>query len=393
MPKAPPRLDPANPVHGFALEMRKLRLRAGDPSLAELARAMTCSHSTVSAYINGRRLPLPRQLASFVLACKGDPSDWLERLGEVRGRLGCLSVAEVLEDDFEPHSNEVGERARTAADNSIGTAGPEVEKTTSAATSRSPKTQTGTLPGGNPDDGPTYRRIANDLRRAIESGELKPGVLLPTEPDLAGQYETKRNTIRDAIKLLTSQGLAETRPGQGTFVTRNRFVTMMSSSGSTEGLGSHVAVDHGTPQHSEPRVEIRTALGRLAAQLHVAERSELISRQQQRWIDGDPWSLQTSLYPMELIRKGADRLLETKPITGGTGDYLDHELGIKPARSRDEIRVRTPDPDEITFFRLPDDSRKSVIEVSRITYDEQGSPVLLTITVYPADRNWLAYEI
>jgi GntR family transcriptional regulator len=136
-----------------------------------------------------------------------------------------------------------------------------------------------------------------------------------------------------------------------------------------------------------------TALGRLAEQLQIAERSELISREQQRWIDGDPWSLQTNFYPMELVRKGASRLLETKPIAGGTASYLEHELGIKQVRARDEIRVRVPDPREYDFFRLPADGRIWVLEVSRTAYDEQDHPILLTITVYPADRNHLAYEI
>jgi transcriptional regulator with XRE-family HTH domain len=93
MPKAPPRLDPADPVHNFARQMRSLRLHAGDPSLGELARAMSCSHSTISAYLNGRRLPPPRQLASFVLACKGNTADFLQRLESAREQLNQLPVA------------------------------------------------------------------------------------------------------------------------------------------------------------------------------------------------------------------------------------------------------------------------------------------------------------
>jgi hypothetical protein len=94
MPKARPWLDPVEPVPSFAREMRNLRLRAGDPSLQQLARAMACSHSTVSAYLNGRRLPPPRQLESFVLACQGNAEDWLERLEAVREQLDSLPARE-----------------------------------------------------------------------------------------------------------------------------------------------------------------------------------------------------------------------------------------------------------------------------------------------------------
>ena len=76
-----------------------------------------------------------------------------------------------------------------------------------------------------------YQQIAEDLRAQIESGALAPGAQLPTELELRDRYDSSRNTIRDAIKRLTSQGLVETRPGQGTFVTRSvdPFVTVLTS--------------------------------------------------------------------------------------------------------------------------------------------------------------------
>ena len=67
---------------------------------------------------------------------------------------------------------------------------------------------------------PIYRQIADDLRHQIETGELRPGEQLETEIELREKYNASRNTIRDAIKLLTTRGLIETRPGQGTFVVR-----------------------------------------------------------------------------------------------------------------------------------------------------------------------------
>ena len=77
---------------------------------------------------------------------------------------------------------------------------------------------------------PMYQQIAEDLQAQIESGLLEPGAQLPTEFELRDRYNSSRNTIRDAIKRLTSQGLVETRPGQGTFVTRrvDPFVTVLS---------------------------------------------------------------------------------------------------------------------------------------------------------------------
>ena len=65
---------------------------------------------------------------------------------------------------------------------------------------------------------PMYRQIAEDLREQIESGAIGPGHQLRTELELREHYGASRNTVRDAIKWLTSLGLVETKPGQGTFV-------------------------------------------------------------------------------------------------------------------------------------------------------------------------------
>lgn len=90
MPRQAPRLDPDDPVQALALELRIMVLRAGSPPVAELARKMSCSHPTVSAYLNGRRLPPPDQLRGLVQACGGDWAYWqreLEKAHEQRSRL------------------------------------------------------------------------------------------------------------------------------------------------------------------------------------------------------------------------------------------------------------------------------------------------------------------
>src|SRR5215813_14646809 len=87
---------------------------------------------------------------------------------------------------------------------------------------------------------PMYRQIADDLRGKIDSGEIAHGAQLPTEIELMDAYSASRNTVRDAIKLLTTRGMVEPRPGQGTFVVETiiPFVTTLTGdpgAGSGEG--------------------------------------------------------------------------------------------------------------------------------------------------------------
>jgi GntR family transcriptional regulator len=245
---------------------------------------------------------------------------------------------------------------------------------------------------------PMYRQIAEDLRRQIDAGELLPGAQLKTELELREKYDASRNTVRDAIKWLITRGLVETRPGQGTFVVQDivPFITTLSDP-DTGGAGE-VGVYEATEEAVKPRkasassvrLEIQEADGQVAGDLGIAERTPVISRHQKRFIDGTPWSMQTSFYPRSLEVLGASRLLQAPDITNGTMAYLKEALGIEQAGWRDTITVRAPDEVEAGFFGLPDDGRVPVIETRRTAFDKKGMPVRVTVSVYPADRNQFA---
>ena len=243
-----------------------------------------------------------------------------------------------------------------------------------------------------------YRQIADDLRGKIESGEIAPGAQLPTEIELMDQYDASRNTVRDAIKLLTTRGLVEARAGQGTFVVEkvNPFVTMLTGEPDagveTDVYIAEVKAGGREPHNSTPRVEIQTANAVVADSLRISEGDQVVSRHQERLIDRTPWSLQTSFYPMSLVDKGATRLIQATDIKGGAVAYLG-EKGIKQVGYRDSISVRAPDDREQAFFRLPADGRVPVFEVYRIAFDENGDRIRLTITVYPVDRNRLLISV
>jgi GntR family transcriptional regulator len=242
---------------------------------------------------------------------------------------------------------------------------------------------------------PLYREIAEDLRRQIDSGELTAGSKLPTEPELRERYAASRNTVRDAIKTLMTLTLVETRPGQGTFVIAKPepVVIRLGSHPETGLVGDslyYAAADGSggrSVEVSSPRVEVRRADGVVAGKLQLEKGGQLISRHQQRYISSVPWSLQTSFYPMALVGAGATRLLDADDIALGTDQYLAETLSIRPVGGDEWLAVRPPDTNEAAFFGLPEDGRVSVVESIRTGYDQNGRPVRVTATVYPADRH------
>ncbi len=253
---------------------------------------------------------------------------------------------------------------------------------------------------------PMYRRIAGDLRDQIESGVIAPGRQLPTELELRTQYDAARNTVRDAIRLLASQGLVETRPGLGTFAVRRMepFTTTLSATpmltsaelGLTGGEGesafAEIRAQGRTPSASAPQVGVQPAAELVAGGLRVPPGTQVVSRRQNRFIDDMPWSVQASYYPFEFVTQGATELVRAESLPGGTASYLEQRLGLVQVGYRERILVRLPTKEEARFFDLLGDGRISVVTIVRTSYragDGEPVPFRVTVTVLPADRNQL----
>ncbi len=259
---------------------------------------------------------------------------------------------------------------------------------------------------------PLYRRIAEDLRAQIETGQLEPGSQLPPEEKLGELFKASRNTIRDAIKFLISLGLVESRAGQGTFVVDppDPLVTTLTTKepglGGGEGAAYLNEANERHPRSDVPTVELQTALGEIAFRLGVPEGTPVVSRHERRFIrakrashptaldsDETPWSMQTSFYPRSFALQGAERLLDKEDIKEGTVEYLKRTLKLAQVGYRDWITVRSPKDDEVGFFGLPPDGRVPVFEIFRTAFDQNGKPMRVTVTIFPVDRQQFIIDV
>ena len=68
------------------------------------------------------------------------------------------------------------------------------------------------------DSRPLHIRIRSLLEERVTSGRYPVGTLLPTEVELAREFDTSRFTIREALRYLHERGYVERRQGVGTRV-------------------------------------------------------------------------------------------------------------------------------------------------------------------------------
>jgi GntR family transcriptional regulator len=64
-----------------------------------------------------------------------------------------------------------------------------------------------------------HEQVAGEIRRAIASGEAKPGDRLPPARDLAAVAGVNKNTVLRALRTLKAEGLLDFRRGRGVMVT------------------------------------------------------------------------------------------------------------------------------------------------------------------------------
>lgn len=111
--------------------------------------------------------------------------------------------------------------------------------------------------------------IAQELKRRIESGAVKPGERL-NEATLAGSMGTSRGPIREAIRVLSGMGLVTPVPNRGVFVrqvTIAEMVEIYEMRALIFGFAAERAAEHLTPAR-------RRVLAALIAQMDEAAKAE-----------------------------------------------------------------------------------------------------------------------
>jgi GntR family transcriptional regulator len=235
---------------------------------------------------------------------------------------------------------------------------------------------------------PKYQDIADRLRTQINNGALAPGQRLPSEPDLAAEYDASRNTVRLAIALLINQGLVVSRQGLGTFVVEQTkpFTALLSRIKETpaeqHAYQSMPVISPAADETEMVRLIVETAPASpsVAEKFDIAPGDPVVVRRSQFFIGDVPWQLINSYYPSYLAKGTA--LEQAGEIPAGSISLL-RELGYPQQGFTDEIGARMPNAREFDFFKLV--SGMPVLVVTRTSFSADR-PIRLTRYIYRADR-------
>ncbi|MGH3926375.1 MAG: GntR family transcriptional regulator [Pseudonocardiaceae bacterium] len=241
------------------------------------------------------------------------------------------------------------------------------------------------------------RRIADAVRALINNGELAPGDQLPSERELARRFGTARNTAREAIRLLSEEGLVTAQHGRGVFVREKQRMFRWGNERYSRRTYRETGL---TPfrlemqrQSKTPRVEV-TSIEQVTPPFDVAERLKasteepsVLRRCNTYYADDEPVQVVTTY-----IRwTDAEGTLLLQPKTGPGGIYGRlEERGHTMTTGQDEIIARMASHDEAQILDLP--SGVPVLEVLHTSLDQHGEPFEVSRFVHRADRAGLVYQ-
>jgi len=241
-------------------------------------------------------------------------------------------------------------------------------------------------------------RVADHYRAEISSGRLKSGDTLPPEQDIADQHEVSRGTVRQALAILTNEGLLTSGRGRGRQV--RSYDLLVWEPGTFEHKdqrgdqpGTHRdawradVAEQGREGSQEVEPGFAQAPDVVAERLGIEPKAAVAVRRRVRLVDGTPYQLADSYYPRD-IAEGTP-ILEPGDVTipGGLMTAVGHEQ----VRYRDELRARMPTKDEASRLNLM--AGTPVTQHVRTGFDKEGRAVRVIITIVPGDRHVIVYDV
>ncbi|MFE7935502.1 GntR family transcriptional regulator [Streptomyces sp. NPDC057456] len=220
------------------------------------------------------------------------------------------------------------------------------------------------------------QQIADELKAAIERGEYAPGARLPGENALAEQYGVASLTARRALKILSTEGLIETKKGAGARVIsfepiRRHGIQRLARSQWGSGKTVWSADDRRAPDVDQVRVsESMVPPHHISTVLELAPDETVCVRSRRYVMAGRPVMIAESYLPQSLVAGSAITQADTGP--GGIYARL-ADLGHAPTRFREEIRVRLPTVEEAARLGIP--AERSVLKLARTAFDSDGRAV------------------
>ena len=231
---------------------------------------------------------------------------------------------------------------------------------------------------------PLYYQLKTIIQDMIESGELQPGDLIPTEKEFEEIYHISRTTIRQAITELVSSGLLYRIKSKGTFVAKPRIE--IRNMQNLDVRHEFIRDQNVVPTNKLIAMKKISASLEIAQKLGLAEGTEIVRVELIRLADKIPLFYQDSY-----LTKPCFEILDIDVEKRGINSFLYSREETRPMSATRWIEAILADKKISERLELP---RFSAVQlVKTVSRNKDGKPVEYNISYFRGDRSTCVMEI
>ncbi len=222
---------------------------------------------------------------------------------------------------------------------------------------------------------PLYAQVKNYLQDEIEN-RMKPGDVIPSEPELEKRFNVSRITVRRALDELVSEGLIVRQQGRGTFVRKDPIAQelprLLSWSAQMRKMGFE-------PRSAPAEIDLTEPTKEQAAQLNLSPGDQLVRIRRLRYADDEPICIMTNYIPEALVPGLVNQGLVNDSLYATLPSF-----GLKPVRGEDRVETRTASDWEASQLNIGKWS--PLLQVTRLTRDAANKPLYIAVVANRADK-------
>jgi len=233
---------------------------------------------------------------------------------------------------------------------------------------------------------PKYLQISAWLKDLIKTGRYQEGEQLPSEMELARICDVNRNTLRQAIADLASQGILRREQGKGTFVASFEPVTVKHRLQRISSFGEDLS-EIGIREKTKILAKgIEEAQDYVAKTLVLGSDKQVVAVRRLRTGDDMPLIYEESFLPCGMF----ENLLEMD-LTGSMYQLITRRFNTVLARCEQSIRAVNLKGKIAKVLMQPENSAGLFME--SVTYNEHNVAVEVLFSYYRGDKYVFGIEL
>ncbi|WP_416149986.1 GntR family transcriptional regulator [Salipaludibacillus sp. HK11] len=223
---------------------------------------------------------------------------------------------------------------------------------------------------------PIYHQLEEYIKQLIESGQLIPGDVLPSEREYSEMYGISRMTVRQAMTNLVNDRFLFRVKGKGTFVMEKKIEQDL------QGLTSFSEEMNARGMKASSKLisfNIMPAPLKLANLLGIKEHDQIYEVVRIRIAEEIPMALERTYISVNLVQG-----LTNEIVQNSLYKYIEDTLQMKIADATQVIEASIANEQEIKYLEIPEQSPIMIME--RSSRLENQTVFEVVRSSYRADR-------